>query len=294
MTRFVLIFTVFIEVLIMSCTFNKKEDEIKNIQGNWGFDASNLPDIGSDRVISKIRDNCGFEFHNDSCHMRCAFYQINESFNVCDGMKTGFETNFDIKNDSLRIWDVERKSWHVYLIKSLTKDSLVIFDQNMQYDVKYIRPSGIKNIPFDGVIISKLFIGGGYECVDESFYLDKRGYFYYKNSDDKVLTYSCNQDMVDRIFLGFSRLDINALKQEYIGGGTGASVHFTISFIKNGEVIKRVIDHQNIGPDELLQGYISMISSLRKVKGEKININNDVAKLVEDEFSIFCQEMGLN
>lgn len=294
MIRFVLIFIVFIEVLIMSCTFNKKEEEIKNIQGNWVFDASNLPDIGSDRVISKIRDNCGFEFHNDSCHMRCAFYQINESINVCDGMKTGFVTNFDIKNDSLRIWDVERKSWHTYLIKSLTKDSLVLFDQNMQYDVKYIRPSNPKNIFFDGIVISKLFLGGGYECVDESFYFDRQGCYYYKNSNDKRLVYRLNQKTINSVFDRYDYLDINSLKSEYIGGGTGASVHYSIAFIKNGTVIKRVIDHQNTGPDELLQGYITTIAELRKSNGERMNIENNVLKLVEKEVGFFYQKMGLN
>ena len=62
-------------------------------------------------------------------------------------------------------------------------------------------------------------------------------------------------------------MDITLLKSEYIGGGTGTSVHYTISFVKNGEIIKRVIDHQNTAPDEPLQGYIAMISKLRQSKG---------------------------
>jgi len=52
-------------------------------------------------------------------------------------MTTGFVTNFEIRNDSLRIWDLERKGWHTYLIKDVTKDSLVLFDLNMQYDLTY-------------------------------------------------------------------------------------------------------------------------------------------------------------
>lgn len=293
MNRFVFIFSVFIGILIVSCTFSKKQESIINIQGSWIFDTSTLPSIGSGRLISKIRDNCGFEFHNDSCNLKCAFYRKNES-NVCDGMTTGFITNFDIKKDSLRIWDIYGKSWHTYLIKKLTKDSLVLFDQNMQYDIKYIRPSIPKNNVFDGIIISKLFLGGGYECVNESFYFDRQGYFYYKNSHDKLLVYRLNQKITNNVFDRYGYLDVNSLKDEYIGGGTGASVHYSIAFIKNGTVIKRVIDHQNTGPDELLQGYIATITDLRKSNGERMNIDNNVLKLVEKEFGVFYKKMGIN
>lgn len=295
MNHFVFVFSAFIGMLVVSCTFNKKgeSDSIRYIQGKWVFDVSTLPDIGSGRTISKIRDNCGFEFYKDSCNMRCAFYRKRES-NVCEGMTTGFMTNFDIKDDSLRIWDVEGRSWHKYLIKKITKDSLVLFDDNMQYDIKYTRPSKSKNDFFDGIIISKLFIGDGYECVDESFYFDKAGHFYYQNSIDESFVYQYNQKVVDRVFQGYDHLDLSFLKDEYIGGGTGASVHYSISFIKNGSVIKRVIDHQNTGPDELLQGYTRMINDLMKLKGEKVNVNHNILKLVEEECSVFYQKMGIN
>ncbi len=292
MNRFVFIFSVVIGVLTVSCGFKKKEEPINNIQGNWVFDTSGLPNIGTGRVISKVRDNCGFEFQNDSCKMACAFYRKNES-NVCDGMTTGSVTNFDIRNDSLRIWDLERNGWHTYLIKNLTKDSLVLFDLNMQYDVAYVRPKTAENIYFDGVIISKLYLGEGYKCVDESFYFDKQGYFYYKNSEDQLTSYWVNQDLGKDIFLGFNHLDLNLLKSEYIGGGTGASVHYAISFVKNGEIIKRVMDHQNTAPDELLQGYITMIGKLRQSKGENINVNNNVSRLVSEECRFFYQKMGI-
>lgn len=293
MNRFVLVVSLFIIIFVASCTFDKNDETINNIQGNWVFDTSSLPNIGSGRLISKIRDNCGFEFFTDSCNMKCAFYRKNES-NICEGMTEGVLTKFDIKNDSLRIWDFERKSWHSYLIRNLTKDSLVLFDQNMQYDIKYVRPSNSKNSSFDGIIISKLFLGGGYECIDESFYFDKHGYFYYKNSKDKALIHWVNQFTVDSLFLGFSHLDINSLAYEYIGGGTGASVHYSVSFIKDGKVIKRVIDHQNTGPDELLQAYTSLINSFRKLEGSTTNVNNSVSKLVREEFNIFCKKMGVN
>jgi len=145
MSRFVFIISVVIGILTLSCGSNKKEESIKNIQGDWVFDTAGLPNIGTGRIISKIRDNCGFEFQNDSCKIACAFYRKNES-NVCDGMTTGSVTNFDIRNDSLRIWDLERNGWHTYLIKNLTKDSLVLFDLNMQYDVTYVRPKNAENV----------------------------------------------------------------------------------------------------------------------------------------------------
>lgn len=279
MNRFVFIFSVVIGVLTVSCGFKKKEEPINNIQGNWVFDTSGLPNIGTGRVISKVRHNCGFEFQNES--------------NVCNGMTTGSVTNFDIRNDSLRIWDLERKDWHTYLIKNLTKDSLVLFDLNMQYDVTYVRPKNAENIYFDGIIISKLYLGEGYKCVDESFYFDKQGYFYYKNSEDQLASYRVNQDLGKDIFLSFNHLDLNLLKSEYIGGGTGASVHYAISFVKNGEIIKRVMDHQNTAPDELLQGYIAMIGKLRQSKGENISVNNNVSRLVSGECRIFYQKMGI-
>ncbi|MNW92980.1 hypothetical protein D3C86_223370 [compost metagenome] len=291
MNRCLLVFSVFMGMFILSCTGNNEKQSIESIQGSWVFDTATLPDIGSGRVISKIRDNCGFEFRMDSCKMSCAFYRESES-NVCDGMTTGFRTNFDIKKDSLRIWDVERKSWHIYLIKNLTKDSLILFDQNMNYDVAYCRPSSSENNSFDGIFFSKVFVGVGYTCVDESFYFDRRGNYYYQNSNDELSAYRFNQKIVDRIFQAYDRLDVGSLKSEYIGGGTGPSLHYSISFIRNGTVIKRVIDHQNTGPDELLQAYIVMISNLKKYKAEKVNFDHKLSKLAREESQIFYQKMG--
>ncbi|WP_400260783.1 hypothetical protein ACFX5U_11720 [Sphingobacterium sp. SG20118] len=57
-------------------------------------------------------------------------------------------------------------------------------------------------------------------------------------------------------------------------------------------MIKRVINHQNIGPDELLQGYTFLISSFRKLGGSTANVNNSVSKLVGEEFNIFCKKWG--
>ncbi len=98
--------------------------------------------------------------------------------------------------------------------------------------------------------------------------------------------------MVDRIFHACDRLDVGSLKSEYIGGGTGPSLHYSISFIRNGTVIKRVIDYQNTGPDELLQAYIVMISNLKKYKAEKVNIDHKLSKLAREECQIFYQKMG--
>ncbi|CAM3648042.1 hypothetical protein SPPR111872_12535 [Sphingobacterium prati] len=64
MSRFVFIISVVIGILTLSCGSNKKEESIKNIQGDWVFDTAGLPNIGTGRIISKIRDNCGFEFQS--------------------------------------------------------------------------------------------------------------------------------------------------------------------------------------------------------------------------------------
>ncbi len=290
MDRFVFFFIAIIGSLTVSCTFNREEPMERDIQGHWVFDTSTLPNIGLGRVISKTRDNCGFEFYNDSCKLGCTFYRKSES-NVCCGMSTGFSTKFNIKKDSLRLWDIEQNAWHTYFIESLTKDSLVLFDHNMNYNIKYIRPSDLTNRLFEGIIISKLFLGDSYNCIDESFYFDRLGNYYDDNSSDEHFGYRIDPKIVDCIFRKYDRLNIDFLKSEYIGGGTGASLHFCISFVKNGSIIKRVIDHQNTGPDELLQAYTFMISSLKKSKGNKINVNHPITKQVGKEGKIFRQKM---
>ncbi|UIR57984.1 hypothetical protein LZQ00_09235 [Sphingobacterium sp. SRCM116780] len=285
-------FLLMICIFVFSCGFDKKDYRINNIQGKWVLDNSDLPIIESNRVISKIRDNCGFQFDKEVCHMNCSFYRKEKS-NVYTGMKTGYSTPFKINNDSLKIWDTEKKEWHLYLVEKLTKDSLILFDYNMQYNLKYIRPITFNENEslYNQIIISKIFLGDRDERVDELFYIDRDDYFYYKNSRNEVASYKLDNKIVTSFFSNFRYLDLNKIKNEYIGGGTGSSVHYSISFLKNNKVIKRVIDHQNTGPDELLMGYVPMVSELREMPKSKSEINSEVKKMSEEEYNFFSKKM---
>ena len=64
-------------------------------------------------------------------------------------------------------------------------------------------------------------------------------------------------------------------------------------FFKDKKFIRRIIDHQNTGPDELIQWYISTVSRLRTVQGQKIAIDKTVMNLSEEELDFFIEDMGL-
>lgn len=294
MIKSILSYLIFLTVCFtVGCNVSEPKSEVEKIQGSWLFDTSNLPVLKQERIISKVRDNCGFQFDGDKCHLNCSFYTKDLS-NVCFGMRSGYVTNFKIQDDSLKIWDNEKNRWHYYLIKKLTADSLIILDTNMQYSLKYIKPVlklSDENI-YDAIVVSKRFTGEDYDCTDESFYLNKVGDFYYNNHEGIINSGKLNDQLVNSLFSNFKFLDVNKLDNEYVGGGTGGSVTYCIVFLKNNNVVKRVIDQQNTSPDELLIGYVPMVNTLNKITNGVGKFDSNILELIKQESKWFSNKMG--
>jgi len=250
--------------LTLSCNLDIETSASQKIQGSWVFDHAPLPRIHGKNSLGLSRDNCGFRFEGEVCHLNCSFDNIRGA-NICEGMTSGFDTKFVLLKDSLKIWNVKKQNWNAYLIKKLTKDSLILFYDELSYDIKYVRPQVLpaeKN-EYDALAITKVIfceLGDCNGCNDEVFYLDRKGTFYYSNFEKNRQSGKLESTTAD-------------------------------SFIKNGSVVKRVIDNQNVGPDELLIGYVPLVDKLRKINQRKEKIDAKIIELVDNERKWFYKEI---
>lgn len=281
--------------LTLSCNFDIETSASQKIQGSWVFDHAMFPRIRGEVDIGLSRDNCGFRFEGEVCHLNCSFNKLMKGFNVCEGMTSGFDTKFVLLKDSLKIWNVKKQNWNAYLIKKLTKDSLILFYDELSYDIKYVRPQVLlaeKN-EYDALAITKVIfceLGDCNGCDDEVFYLDRKGTFYYSNLEKNIQSGKLASTTADSLFANFRYLNLDKTALEYVGGGIRTSSNYAISFIKNGSVVKRIIDNQNVGPDELLIGYVPLVDKLRKINQRKEKIDAKIIELVDNEKKWFYKE----
>lgn len=279
--------------LIKSCVPERDALDLEKIQGRWVFDSSTFPSLRGKYAIGRTRDNCGFRFDGQTCYLDCSFFESRLKSNVCNGMSNGYETKFLLSKDSLNIWDEKKQNWHSYLIKKLTLDSLILLNADLGYEAKYIRPKVNKtqNSQFDAIIISKLFFGQYMDCNEEVFYLNLNGDFYYNSQVDVLNSGKVNPSEADSLFANFKYINFNRLESQYVGGGGGDAIFYCVSFVKDNKVVKRVINEENTGPDELLIGYVPLVDFLRKVKHDKRKIDENILELVNRENKWFSEKI---
>lgn len=252
---------IFITILSLSCRKKIEDKRLDYIQGEWVFDSSNLNRIDS-VVLSRIRENSGLLFRGDTCVLSSVIKPAKTKY-ICDGMIPGYNTRFVLENDSLKLWYSEDEKWRSFLIRSLDRDSMVLVAPDRGYDLKYVRPvfKEAYEDQFDEIVVEKLFSGEGHDCDMEVFYFNRQGVFLYrKNNGLPIYSFRLQSGLKDRLLSNFQYLDVNNLYSEYIDGSMRwYSIHYKITFLKNGEIVKRVKDSTLVSPDELLRGYIPIV-----------------------------------
>lgn len=118
-------------IILFSCE-NKEQSKIK---GNWHFVREyNIPYFDKDGYeLPPIppTQNLGFNFYSgDSCEANQSFYD-SKSFNVDYYMvELGRKTIYEIKDDSLKVFDRTLEKWQSYHIIYLDDNNLTLNNNN--------------------------------------------------------------------------------------------------------------------------------------------------------------------
>ena len=154
-------------IYLFSCKGKEEDKRMEDIQGEWVFDSSGLRSIDS-VTLSRVRETCGFLFKENTCDLRCRIDAVKTDY-ICYGSVPGYKTQFQIHNDSLKIWYADELIWRSFFINSLSKDSMVLVSPTHGYNLKFVRPRVYNRQKdfFDEIVVHKFFLVKGTLSPDE-------------------------------------------------------------------------------------------------------------------------------
>ncbi|NHN26951.1 hypothetical protein FIA58_014805 [Flavobacterium jejuense] len=269
---------IFVIFILFSC----KKEEKNPLIGNWAV-KEKLNDEYNDY------ENFGLNILNDSIlEYKFGFYEdvptIMKTLNF-DRRKTdmkitalrflGTKTKYKVKNSTLQFWDLADSIWIKYQIKTLNNNNLILEDKNQnKYDL--VKDTIIYNDStlYDAIIVDRDHIGLGLTGRNTT-YINRNGTMYFKGlgfntSEDDFIT-QLNSNIIKPIFEKFNEIDILKMKDNYRCTAPD-SQNNSITFVKNGKIIKTIQDCTRRAPIDFYAAYNELSYLYQKVKN-KIDYN---------------------
>lgn len=250
MNRLAIIITLFLFFMhLLAC--NKPTANEKLLLGTWeGWGENRLTDA----------NNISLTFNSDyTLENQSGFYKSNGKLQPT---YLGTHSQYKFQKDSLFIFEPDSNRWNYHSILKLTQDTLII---KWTYDTLTLTRYQVKNYPlpdFDKIVVS--FTDGGrygYTCMNMIIGAD-RTISYEDNCDPRkkgFFTGFISLPQYKRLLDGFKHVDINSLKGDYYPNTKIEQDEFTITFVKDGKLIKSVTDYGYVAPWDFFLAYNPLI-----------------------------------
>lgn len=243
---------------------NKDHEYRKLIIGEWKFYKSidlekektktNGIQLADPPDLSEKLEGYSFS-ENGNCEYKEGYidrYQYNDK-----NIYLGRNTQYKIENDSLIIYDLIEKRWKGRKIISLKKDTLLLKKDDSKIE-KYLKMNYQINYEysFDELVVSTSGCYG--TCPVLSININKNGMVYIDadryNTIEGHFIANASNSIFERIQLDFLKARYYELEDNYAANWNDMET-ITISFIKNGRIVKTIIDYGRQGPAELNWAY---------------------------------------
>lgn len=254
------IFLLFSLLLLYSCTPNKYKAE--DLLGQWKFveHKSNEPKVDEndpDYIPDySFKDHfvAGFDFKNEQeVDWKQGFYRVKSS-----GKEDylGTQTTYRVIGDSLKIYHKVHGKWNAYKILSLTPDSLKISTKNGYDSYAKLNYKTDDSEHYDQIIMTTSGCYGS--CPIFNLSIDNKGnmFFWGRKYTTKIGMYKAPISLEEFRYFeeSFKQSDIKNLKDHYAASWTDDQT-VSISFVKDGTIVKSVSDYGMYGPTELIWAY---------------------------------------
>ncbi|WP_130733320.1 DUF6438 domain-containing protein [Flavobacterium sp. J27] len=254
-------------LLLFSC---KKKEENPFI-GNW----SNVDSINDNE------DNFGLNILNDSIlEYQFGFYEyVPTKMKILGFLRDtldrdiealrflGTKTKFKVKDSKLSFWDLTDSIWNTYQIKIINQNTLNLIDKNKKEYRLVKNKNTYKNITqYDAIVVDRAL---GFGCCGiNSTYINRDGKMYFKglgnNTNEEDLTTKLDRAVTNQIFKNFDKINIFGMKDSYGRSVTDAQNN-TITFIKNGKIVKTIQDYARKAPIDFYAAYNELSYLFQKV-----------------------------
>jgi hypothetical protein len=279
----------FVLLVIVMVSCEKKPDTPQEmILGNWSV-------VNKDSIKPWEKDITGFEFLPDSvCDYKPGYWDMhryeNERLTAIKNKNLkslenevlyylGTKTKYKVSRDSLKVFNLTEKTWDAFKIRKLTNDSLVLVkDPVVQIFVKKFYDT-TKNDGFDAVIVSSSSCYGS--CINNDIIIHKNGDILYKGNFHVVKegwhTAKISPSEYNVIMKRFKEADYLSLKNDYSIPVTD-SQSISVSFLKDGKIIKTINDYADSAPNEFIWAYIPLVSLGQRLNLKPIDIKTYLDK----------------
>lgn len=228
----------------------------KRILGSW-----KCMEMIPNKPFSKIR--FGYTFYTDSvCDYMPGYISKERSL---DGKNVqtkylGTRTGYRLAGNKLGIFNKRENSWQYFHIKDIgaTKMTLLSGD-SIQYLFSRTEEPKAEKISYDQIILSASGCMGS--CPSNIISVKESGEVVYYgikyNTINGVYSARLDQNIFKEIKSSFSRLPISTLKEEYIIPVKDAE-EITVTFIRDGKIVKTIRDNYQQAPHEFYWAYSSL------------------------------------
>lgn len=238
-------------MILLSCTFKKENRYKTEILGEWEAD-----DI---KNLSFHNNHVGYEFMADNvCNNKTGYFRSKPNKPL---EYAGTLTKYEIRDDSLKIFDPGDSLWKSMLILNLSGDTLKVKNYNNTV-TKYVRKHPLKNdhpLLFDQIVITTSGCYG--TCPVNGTSITKNGdivYFGKKyNEFNGFYTATTRPEMFRGLQLAFAKANIAKLETDYSAGWTDDET-ITVTFISKGKIVKTISDYGRGAPSAFNWAYIPL------------------------------------
>lgn len=265
-------------LLIFISFFSCEEKKENLLIGNWCFD-ERLKNEDYDSFDEEI---FGLNIINDSVlEYKFGFYEdvptlmkvinfdrrnLNMKINALSFL--GTKTKYKVKDSTLLFWDKSDSIWVEYKIKKSNQKNLILEDQNQkEYNLTKTENNYNNSTLYDAIIVDR---EGGFGCCGiNTTYINRKGEMYFKglgyNTNEEDFKTQLDLKTVTQIFDNFDKMNILKMDDSYQRSATDAQNN-SISFIKNGKIVKSIQDYANKAPLDFFTAYNELSYLYQKVK----------------------------
>jgi len=285
----ILIIIVFLSATLQSCSEKSKGEGDERVVGLWKLVervesvSDRDEDLENEEGVNRIvpfQNIQGYEFFSDGSCENKAGYFMEDPTNTGNEVYLGTNTNYSVKNDTLRIFNLTTGLWDSYKLSRIEKDTL-----EFQYDddvfERFARvEKNIENQPtFDKIVLSTTACHG--TCPINDIIIGKDGLFLFNgteyNTNNGLYKTELDTSYFNQIQRAFQIANIDKMQEEYLPPVTDLQT-IQILFLKEGKVYKNISDKGHSSPAEFQWAYKALQLMQQQVMLNRYKPKNDFLK----------------
>lgn len=262
-------------ILLILILFSCKKKEENPLIGNWTIEKKLNDEYSDDETfgLNIINDSLleyQFGFYEDvSTIMKTLNFDRDTTDMEINALRfLGTKTKYKVKDSTLSFWDLGDSIWIKHKIKTLNQDTLILEKENKEkYNlVKKTNPFHNSNL-YDAIIVDRDYLGLGLTGINTT-YINREGKIYFKgigyNTSEEDFIGQLDLKITTQIFEKFDQIDIAKINDNYPNTAPD-SQNNTITFIKNGKIVKSIEDGSRMAPIYFYAAYNELSYLFQKV-----------------------------